>query len=125
VNSTIERIDAARASHELWKARLLSVIESGSSEWSPQTVKADNQCDFGRWLYACPPEEKASPHYNVVKHLHAQFHIEAGRILDIALRGERDNAIAEMDEGRRYTEFSAALIDELLNWKAELREEHT
>jgi hypothetical protein len=120
VNSTIERIDAALASHEFRKGWLASVIESGSSEWGPQTVKADNHCDLGRWLYACPPEEKAMPHYDVVKHLHAQFHIEAGRILDIALRGDRDNAIAEMAEGRRYAEISAALIAELLNWKAKL-----
>jgi methyl-accepting chemotaxis protein len=123
MNSTIERIDAALVSHELWKARLLSVIETGSSEWSPQTVKLDNQCDFGKWLYGCAPEEKAMPRYNAIKHLHAQFHIEAGRILDIALRGNMDNAIAEMADGRRYAEFSASLMDELLKWKAELRDE--
>jgi methyl-accepting chemotaxis protein len=84
-------------------------------------VKADNQCDFGRWLLACSPQEKATEHYKVIKHLHTQFHIEAGRILDIALRGDRDNALAEMAQGRRYAEISAALIAELLNWKAELR----
>jgi methyl-accepting chemotaxis protein len=121
VNSTVERIDAILASHELQKGWLSSVIESGTSEWGPQTVKADNQCDFGRWLLACSPQEKANPHYDVVRHLHAQFHIEAGRILDIALRGDRDNAFAEMAKGRRYAEISASLIDELMKWKAELR----
>jgi hypothetical protein len=34
-----------------------------------------------------------------------------------------DNAIAEMADGRRYAEFSASLMDELLKWKAELRDE--
>ena len=123
VDSIAEHIDAAVASHELWKKRLLSAIETGSSEWVPRTVKTDNQCDFGRWLYACSSEEKASPHYDVIKHRHAQFHIEAGRVLEIALRGNRDNAIAEMAEGEGYAEISASLIDELLNWKAELRDE--
>jgi hypothetical protein len=124
-DSTIERIDAALTSHEFRKGWLSSVIESGSSEWGPQRVKADNQCDLGKWLYACSPQEKAMPCYDVVKHLHAQFHIEGGRILDIALRGDRDNALAEMAEGRRYAEISAALVHELLNWKAELIEERT
>jgi Chemoreceptor zinc-binding domain len=122
VESTIERIDAAIAAHELWKTRLLGVIETGSSEWVPRTVKADNQCEFGRWLYAFSPEEKAIPHYNVVKHLHAQFHIEAGRILDIALRGDQGNAVAELAEGSSYAGISTALINELLNWKAELND---
>jgi Chemoreceptor zinc-binding domain len=120
VNSTAERIDAAFASHELCKAWLASVIETGSSECGPQTVKADNQCDLGRWLYACSPQEKATQHYKVIKHLHAQFHMEVGRILDIALRGDRDNAIAQTAEGGRYAEISASLIAELLKWKAEL-----
>jgi len=124
MQDTIERIDAALTSHELWKARLSSVIESGSSEWAPQTVKQDNQCDFGKWLYAFAPQEKTTPRYGVVKHLHAQFHIEAGRILEIALRGDRDNAIAEMAKGRRYAEISAALINELRNWMADLRKQH-
>jgi hypothetical protein len=121
VNSTVDRIDAALASHELCKAWLSSVIETGRSECGPQTVKADNQCDLGRWLYACLPQEKATQHYEVIKHLHAQFHMEVGRILDIALRGDRDNAIAQTAEGERYAEISASLVNELLNWKAELR----
>jgi len=123
MNSLIEHIEAAIASHELWKTWLLGAIETGDSEWVPRTVKADNQCDFGRWLYACSSEEKASPRYDVIKHRHAQFHIEAGRVLDIALRGNRSNAVAEMAERGRYAEISASLISELLNWKAELRDE--
>ena len=123
MNSLMEHIDAAIASHELWKKRLHSAIETGGSEWVPRTVKADNQCDFGRWLYGCSSEVKASPRYDVIKHRHAQFHVEAGRILDIALRGHRSHAVAEMAEGGRYAEISASLIDDLLNWKAELRNE--
>lgn len=122
MNSLIEHIEAAISSHELWKKRLLSAIESGISEWAPQTVKTDNQCDFGRWLYACTPKEKAMPRYDVVKHLHAQFHIEAGRILDIGLRGDRHNALAEMAKGQRYANMSASLMDELRNWEAELED---
>ena len=120
MNNIIERIDAALASHEFRKGWLSSVIESGSSEWGPETVKADNQCDLGRWLYACSAREKAMPRYDVIKQMHAQFHIEAGRILDIALRGDRDNAIAEMAKGRPYAEISASLMNELRSWKVEL-----
>jgi methyl-accepting chemotaxis protein len=120
MDNMLEQIDAAIELHESWKTRLLRAIEAGSSEWTPRTVKADNQCDFGRWLYGCSPEAKASPYYNAIKQLHAQFHAEAGRVLEIALLGNKDNAIAELD--KQYAEISAALIAELLNWKAELEE---
>jgi methyl-accepting chemotaxis protein len=118
----LKDINTAIASHELWKTRLLNAIETGSSEWVPRTVKADNQCDFGKWLYTCPADEEPLPHYNVIKQLHAQFHMEAGRILEIALLGNKDNAIAEL-EGK-YTQLSSSLIAELLKWKASLEKDY-
>ena len=118
----LEDIDTAIALHELWKTQLLNAIETGSSEWVPRTVKADNQCDFGKWLYSCSPDEKALPHYNIIKQLHAQFHIEAGRILEIALLGNKDNAVAEL-EGQ-YAKISSSLIGALLKWKAGLEKDY-
>lgn len=120
MDSTVAHIDAAIAAHELWKRRLLTAIETGDSEWTPRTVKLDNLCVFGQWLYSCPPEEKASPHYSIVKQIHAQFHTEAGKILEIALRGNKDNAITEM--GGQYAEISSSLLAEMLKWKAECEE---
>jgi hypothetical protein len=108
-------IDAAIAAHEAWKARLLDAIQAGVSEWNPRTVKADNQCDFGKWLYGCPPAVRSSPHYGIVKKIHAQFHMEAGRVLEIALAGNKDYAIADM--AGQYTQISSSLVDELLKWK--------
>jgi hypothetical protein len=118
MDGTVEHINLAIAAHEAWKTRLLSAIQTGSSEWTPRTIKTDNQCDFGKWLYGCPLEERSSPHYSIVKKLHAQFHLEAGRILEIALVGHRDNAIADM--ARRYAQISSSLVAELLKWRAEL-----
>jgi len=111
-------IDAAIALHESWKARLLNAIETGSSEWAPRTVKADDQCDFGKWLYGCSPDAKALPRYNIIKQLHAQFHVEAGRILEIALLGHKDNAVVEL--AGQYAKLSSSLIAELVGWKVDL-----
>jgi hypothetical protein len=120
MSNTVAHIDAAIAAHEVCKRELLAAIETGDSESTPHAVKADNLCTFGQWLYNCPPEEKASPHHSIVKQIHAQFHMEAGRILEIALRGNKDNALAEM-EGR-YAEISSSLVAEMLKWKAECEE---
>ena len=121
MDRTVEHINSAMAAHRAWKTKLLSAIQTGSSEWTPRTVKTDNQCDFGKWLYGCRPEERTSPHYSIVKKLHAQFHLEAGRILEIALIGHSDNAIADM--AGRYARISSSLVAELLKWKAELEGE--
>lgn len=121
MDRTVEHINSAMAAHRAWKTKLRSAIQTGSSEWTPRTVKTDNQCDFGKWLYGCPPEERTSPHYSIVKKLHAQFHLEAGRILEIALIGHSDNAIADM--AGRYARISSSLVAELLKWKAELEGE--
>jgi hypothetical protein len=118
----LKDIDAAIALHESWKTRLLNAIETGSSEWAPRTVKTDDQCDVGKWLYGFSPDEKALPRYNIIKQLHAQFHIEAGRILEIALLGHKDNAVAEL-EGQ-YAKISSSLVAELLAWKADLEKNY-
>jgi hypothetical protein len=46
--------------------------------------------------------------------------VEAGRILEIALRGNKDNAIAEM-EGK-YAGTASSLLAETLKWKEKCEE---
>ena len=46
-----DEISAAIGAHGSWKTRIRTAIESGTSEFSPLNVAADNKCAFGKWLY--------------------------------------------------------------------------
>ena len=58
--STKDAIIAGIGAHGMWKQRLIDAIRTGESQWTPEIVCQDDQCDFGKWLYSCGAHEKAS-----------------------------------------------------------------
>ena len=117
----IRQIDAAITAHDEWKARLLAAIESGSSEFQPETVRADHLCEFGKWFDSLGKESRGSLHVERVGALHAQFHEAAARVLDLALTGHRAQALTSLGFGSDYTRASVLLVDEMQLWRAELQ----
>jgi hypothetical protein len=112
-------IDNAIAAHGAWKSRLKTAIDTGTLETSPATIGADNKCAFGGWLYGSTltPQEKASPEYNEIKRLHAQFHQLAGRVAQLALAGKKAEAEAIMGPSAEYAAISGKLTLALMQWK--------
>ena len=113
-------IDKAVMAHKEWKQRLEYAIRSGKSDFSPEIVKTDNACEFGRWLNSLPDSEKITADYKTVKELHAEFHKVAGDILQLALSGKRDEAIAKISFGGTYGLASSKLTNALYEWKKKL-----
>ena len=105
--------------HGKWKQCLLNAIATGKSEWTPDIVCQDNQCDFGKWLYSCSSNEQTSPHYNKIKGLHADFHKTAADVLTLALAGKTDDAKKAVDLGSEYVTISGSLTKEMMAWKAD------
>jgi len=103
--------------HGKWKQRILSAIQSEQSEWEPEKVCQDDQCDFGKWLHACSPQDKASSHYENVKQTHAQFHKVAGGVLEMALTGDREQAESAVNMDSEYRRLSGKLTSEMMAWK--------
>jgi len=99
------------------EARIVDACEKGTSEFKPDVVKTDNQCAFGKWLYGTiSSQEKLSPYYAQVKDLHAQFHEEAGRILEMALSGRTVEAKKSIEMGSKYITVSGKLVTTLMKW---------
>jgi hypothetical protein len=117
--STKDAIVKGIGAHGLWKQRLLDAIKHGKSEWTPEIVCQDNQCEFGKWLYSCSSQEKASPHYSKIKTLHASFHKCASTVLKLALTGKKAEAEMAVADTSEYKSISAALTKEMMGWKAE------
>lgn len=118
----VEMIQKAIAAHAGWKARLRSAVDTGKFDVSVAVIKADNQCEFGKWLYG--PDftgaEKQTQNYRAAKDLHAKFHLEAAKVVELATSGHKDEADAAMALGGSYTKASSALTQELVQWRLSL-----
>ena len=117
--STKEAISKGIGAHGMWKQRILSAIKTGQSDWTPGVVSQDNQCEFGKWLYSCSSQEKASPHYNIIKESHANFHKIAAGVLALALSGKTSEAEKAIARDSEYIKISASLTKEMMAWKAD------
>ena len=116
--SNVNELDKAISAHARWKIRLREAIDTGKSEWSPEKVRQDNLCDFGKWLYSLSDSEKASGYWKQVQKLHAEFHIVAAKVLQLALEGHKNEAEATMDtSGSEFKLASSKLINMMTEWK--------
>jgi hypothetical protein len=114
-------INKAVANHSYWKARLHDAIDTGRSDYNPANVGVDNQCDFGKWFYSLPEEDKNSAVWNKVRLLHARFHAAAANILQLALAGRKDEALALISDLKgEYITVSVELTNTMLAWKNSL-----
>ena len=114
-----EQINEAIDSHDMWKIMLRAAIDSGVSQTTPEQVKQDIHCPFGKWLHErVDSEAKQSPAYSDRVDLHAKFHQQAGAILELAINGSPDDAHKLMSVGQPFTRYSALLTLKLKEWKA-------
>lgn len=115
-----DEISSAITAHGEWKVKLRMAINSGQCETTPDKVKMDNNCSFGKWLHQrILPEDKGA-YYSSVVDLHAKFHKEAGKILEIALNGGKEQATSLMDPGGEFRTLTDDLTNELRRWQHSL-----
>jgi methyl-accepting chemotaxis protein len=117
--ANVEEIDKAIGAHGLWKTRLKTAIDSGKSEMPVETIREDNQCAFGKWLYgpSLTSADKASSHYKTVKDLHAEFHKTAAHVTELAVSGKKADAQSMMSLNGAYAAVSGKLTQAMLEWK--------
>ncbi len=115
-----EEIKHAIGAHGLWKKRLQSAIETGKSDFSPEVVRRDNNCDFGKGLdgpcLSSTVKQKAE--YEAGRRLHAEFHREASNALKLALGGHKEQAGRAMGSNSKFAEISVNLANAMMKWVA-------
>jgi len=116
----IKEINDAIGAHGAWKLKLRTAIMMGRSDTEPATVRCDDRCALGRWLYGASldAQTRAGKPYQVVRRLHAEFHQSAATVLEDALAGRKDQAGQRL-EGE-FKERSDKLVRALTKWKGEL-----
>ena len=116
--SVHDEIDKAVSAHGMWKQKLRQAIDTGECESTPERVKCDNNCSFGKWLYErIDPSVKSMPHYHEIVTLHAEFHQEASAILALALKGKTDEAHQRLALGGEFSKISANLTKKMHAWQ--------
>ncbi|MCX6122694.1 MAG: CZB domain-containing protein [Ignavibacteriales bacterium] len=115
-----EEIKNAIGAHGKWKQRLRRAIETGNSDFIVDKLKIDNQCEFGKWLYSLSLDEKSSSYWPTIQQLHANFHIEAARLLELATQGKQQEALDAMLIGSDFARLSSQLTMAMVKWKCSL-----
>jgi hypothetical protein len=113
--SNVEEIQKGMLAHAQWKERIKNAIETGASNFTADQVKIDDGCDFGAWLHALP--DQTSDEWKQIHRLHEQFHEEAGRILDLALQGRKDEAKQAISLNSHFADLSVRMTNLLIAWK--------
>jgi hypothetical protein len=103
--------------HGTWRQKLRQAIDIGHSHLVVEQVAADRECEFGAWLHGLPADERDSEHWRLVHDLHAQFHVEAARVLALALNGKHAEAETAFHRGSEFRRRAAALTEALAHWK--------
>lgn len=115
-----EQIDKALLAHGAWKYRLTLAVEKGASEFNVSQTQVDNRCDFGRWYYSLPVDLRSTEVGKKIQTLHAEFHREAARVLDLATHGNKTQALKALEPGGPYAEISGHLALTLRQWQKDL-----
>jgi hypothetical protein len=110
-----KEIQKALLAHRRWKNRIEKAIATGRSTFKIENVKADNRCKFSTWLYALP--DQTTEEWKRVQRLHALFHEEAARVLELALRGQKDEAKQAISLTSHYCDLSVKMTNALLALK--------
>jgi methyl-accepting chemotaxis protein len=113
-------IKSAITAHAAWTARLKSAILHRKLDIPVHVARADNQCQFGKWLYSgqLSAAETQTDLYQTSKRYHAQFHEEAAKIAQLAISGQTDAAQKAMGPSSEYVRTSNALTEALTRWSA-------
>ena len=111
------KLESAIAAHAKWKFRLREAMQTGKSGWTVESVRPENDCDFGRWLNSLPLADRMSREWKEAKALHARFHQVAADVLQCALEGKGGAAAAAMAPGGSFSEVSTKLVRLLTEWK--------
>ena len=112
-----DQIRSAIGTHAMWKGRLRSAIETGKSEFTPETVRRDDCCEFGNWLHeVTTPALRSSECYRNCLDKHRRFHETAARVITLAVAGQAENAKREIGVNSAFAKASAELTEAMMDW---------
>lgn len=114
----IQAIDHAIGAHGRWKTRLRIALATGEGDLDPHVICRDDACALGQWLHGFDHAVRGDFDYRLVCAVHAEFHQQAGRVLDLLGEGRRFEAGNVMLGD--FADCSDRLVRALTAWKDKL-----
>jgi len=113
-------IEQAISAHRQWMAQLRQAVFDALSGIDVQSIRADNNCEFGKWLHgpSLSSDEQLTDHYLEVRQLHVEFHELAGRIVELAAAGQVAESYTLLYG--EYITLSGRLILAMRAWQSKL-----
>lgn len=103
--------DDAIKAHAVWKMKLTTYINKPDKSLNPAEVSADNKCELGKWLHSSESAAYTThPEFSMLKAAHADFHKEAGSIIQRADKGESMSSEVSLGSGSNYAKASSAVV---------------
>lgn len=109
------KLNEAIGAHGAWKLRLRMAAQKGTSSEVIDNAGDCHACDFGRWLDSLPGDVRAQPEARRTIDLHAAFHKCAGHVAQMAVQGQKDKALAMLEN--EFNDASSALKNAVVSWK--------
>jgi len=118
-----KQIETALAAHGVWKSRIRAAVETGRCDVPLLTIRANDRCEFGRWLGGgeLTAAQRASPAYRKVDELHRQFHLATAHVVELAVTGRKAEAERESQPTAEFGRTSTALTRALMEWSRSAR----
>jgi hypothetical protein len=107
-SQTTLTLERAFAAHQQWKVKLQDSVTSRST-LDIATIKRDDCCDLGKWLYSDGRSQYGSkPQFMRLLAKHTNFHLVTGVVAKIINEKQFDEATAML---RDFSLFSTASAD--------------
>ncbi len=110
-------ITKALQMHGLWKHKINNAIKNGNANIDIGEVQNDKACEFGKWFYELPLEVREDEVVKNIGELHALFHSEVAKILNLVKDGQIDEAKKANEIGGKFSQISGKLVISLEKWK--------
>ena len=108
-----EFLNKAITAHSAWKGRLRKAIDGGEIP-DAATVRADNQCDLGKWIEGDGKSHQNLPEFQELKSQHTQFHKAAADVVELIKTGDKAKAQADLDTGA-FAGISTKVVNAITN----------
>lgn len=110
--------DDAIKAHAVWKMKLTGYINKPDKSLNSAEVSSDNKCELGKWLHSSESATYAThTEFGMLKQAHADFHKEAGSIIQRADKGESMGAEVSLGSGSNYAKASSAVVSHCMALK--------
>ncbi|MCC6407916.1 MAG: CZB domain-containing protein [Planctomycetes bacterium] len=108
------------AAHGEWKLTLKRALEAQHPHVSSEHVRHDDRCEFGKFYYQLPDADRCSECGLEVREKHAEFHVEAARVLELMEQQRWQEAYDAISPGSDFERLSRELTRLMFSWNQEL-----